>query len=80
MNQDKDYNWITKGLDISGITMLEEQRHTKLMDEFSKTRRIELLEGRCRTLERRVGELEKFVEAINGGKLGPVIPCLTDRI
>ena len=69
-HQSIDYDWVTKGSDI---TMLEEQRHTKLMDEFSKTRRIELLEGRCSNLERRVDELEKLVAAINGGKVGPVI-------
>jgi uncharacterized protein YccT (UPF0319 family) len=98
MNQSKDFDWITKGSDISDITMLEEQRHTKLMDEFSKTRRIELLEGRARNLEaqtnqlaaritresarleERLEELERMVKAINGAKVGPVIPSLTDHI
>jgi hypothetical protein len=70
MNQSKDYDWIQR----KGISMLEEQRHTKLMDEFSKSRRIELLEGRCRSLEARVAELETLVKAIDGGKVGPVTP------
>jgi len=65
-----DYSWIvsvTQPKGGSASNMREEDQRADTQKSFSNTRRIEIL-------EQKLAKLEKLVDALNGGKTGPVIP------
>jgi hypothetical protein len=56
------------------MTGTEDSNYPILNNLTFEHRKVDMLEGEVKALKKRIDAIEKEVAAINGAKLGPVIP------